>query len=226
MIAGAAGAQIGGQNAVDGRFVLDDVEDRDLVADGVERNWISDFIESGAALEGIDPGAEGLTLAVGQTSAGVFRFTAEDDFGFIDMSFGVPVPSVKGASTLTNPANISGFNLLTFLAANTSPVMGAEFRVILECYPQNPDTSYPKLYWSFTPAPGTTFQSVVLNLQSPDFSENTGGLTTADLLSQARYLSFYVYAGPVDSGTSTVFYLDDIALEPQASVASEAWELY
>ncbi|MFH0793853.1 MAG: hypothetical protein V2A74_07470 [bacterium] len=217
-------AQIGGRTAADGPFMLDNVEDRDTTASGVMRAWVPDSVPGETqAFRGVDPTTGGLTLALGQTPNGAFRYRMKSDFGYIDYSFGVPMPAVAGASTLTNPGNITSFTSLTFLARFSLVLTGQKFQVILECYPGPP---YPKIYWNYTPTSSTTYQKVTINLRNPTLVQNAGSLTVEDLLSQTRFLAFYAFAGEVFVPATQDFFIDDIKLEGVASSGVGDWVFY
>jgi hypothetical protein len=206
----AVSAQIGGHTAFDGPFTLDNVEDLDLVAGGVGRDWIPDYVEGiPNPLQAQALSSSGLTLASGQTPAGALRFRVLESYGWISKGFGVPTPSVVAASTLTDPGDISSFESLTFLACFQPVLANQKFEVILETYPGPP---YPTIHWDFTPAPGTTFQEVTINLRSPSLVENAGSLSIDQLLTETRFLYFYCFAGPVTPATTLDFHIDDIRL--------------
>ena len=218
-------AQIGGKTAADGPFVIDDIEDLNLSSETLGRDWIPDFIGEDPALQAIDPSTAGLTLASGQSSSGVFEFTAPAPFGFIDTSFGIPMPSVAGASTLDNPGDITSFTYITFQSVADIAIPGIEYNIILECYPQNPDDSFPRVFWNFQPATGTTFDFNAIELRQPSsIANNQNSRTLEELLGQTRFLSFYVYA-ETEQGNVVNLYMDDITLQEQPSSA-EDWLLY
>lgn len=221
--------QIGGQTG--GTLVIDDVEDLSLTANGVERDWISEWTFTEIALQAIDPTTEtlSLTLAPDQTPLGVFRLTANNDtMGYFAKTCGVPMPSEPGESTATHPGDMTSFNTLSFFACVDPTASNMELQVILECYPQNPDSSFPKLYWIVSPAVGTTFEPVTLDLRSPDLVENDGGNTVEELLSQTRFLSFYLYGGPDFTRQEINLFFDDITLTDEDSSTSVGndWPLY
>lgn len=224
LLAATASGQIGDYLPSQGPFVLDDFEDLDLEADSVGRTWVvsaGDGMIAGAANLG------GLTLVPGQTPNGALHLSAEARFNFLDASAGVPIPSTKGASTLTDPGDISGFRYLTFLACHSSVPADASFQVILECYPQNPDSTFPKMYWNFAPTSGNAYQPIVIELYQPTLVEsNPQDRSVAELLSQTRFLAFYMFAAPVSAGVEMTLHLDDITLEGVMTFASMTWELY
>ncbi|HDR91448.1 MAG TPA: hypothetical protein ENN75_04265 [candidate division Zixibacteria bacterium] len=211
--------------------MLDDAEDLDLIADGVEREWVSDFIwPDGYILNCTTISTLGLTAAEGQTPIGTLTATIPETHdilapeGWISASFGVPVPATPGVSTATAPADITSFSTLTFFACFDPILEGQEFQVVLETYPE-PD--YPKIHWFFSPVSGSAFEPVSIDLWSPDLIENADGLTLAELLSQCRYLSFYCFAGPVPLNTRMHFHIDDIRLKSDtAGVPTEQWQGY
>jgi hypothetical protein len=219
-----ASAQIGGQSTAPA--IIDNAEDLNLNAGGVNRDWISDFNDEGIALTAIGPGAASLTLASGQTPNGVLRLKATGDgAGFLEISCGVPVPSVASESTASHPGNMTPFENLSFAACVDPTAANLELQVILECYPQNPDTSFPKLNWFVTPAQGITFAPVTVNLRTPDLVDDAGTNTVEQLLSQTRFLAFYVFAGP-DLGADEInLYFDDIMLTA-ANASCDTWMLY
>lgn len=219
-------AQIGGHLPADGPFVLDDVEDLDLTADGVERDWIVSFINR---LSADSSTSSGLTLAPGQTPIGALHFRGETFYGYIDANFGVPMPGVNGASTLDFPGDISGFRQLTFFACYSPAQNNNVFQVILECYPQNPDSTFPLVYWNYTPALGTTYQQVAIDLYQPSLIQhNPGGLSIGELLSQTRFIAFYMYAGPLvmQFGPTMTLHVDDITLVGESPSATMNWWVY
>ncbi len=222
-----AHSQIGGRTSADGTFVLDDAEDLDLVADGVMRDWIPDYVwPQGYVLTTYTLTGSSLTLAPDQTPIGALKATIPETHwiyeGYISAGFGVPVPAVKGASTEEYPGNITSFGTMTFNACFEPVLTEQVFQVVLETYP-GPD--YPKIYWSYSPESGTTFQGVEIDLWNPDTIEGAGSLTLQDLLSQTRFLYFYFYAGPVPIGTVLEFYIDDIRLTGEGS-APGFWVFY
>jgi hypothetical protein len=223
--AGAALGQIGGHTAADGPFTLDDVEDLDLTAGGVLRDWIPDNV-SGVTdpLKAISLTTSGLSLASGQTSVGALQYTLPSKQGFVNYSFGVPMPSVKGASTLTNPGNITSFTNISFLTCYTPALTSTSLQVILETYPGPP---YPHVYWNYSLSPGTTFQRISINLRSPSLIQDAGSLTLEQLLAQTRYLAFYYFAGPLSPPQTLVVYVDDIKLEgTTAEISVAEWSMY
>lgn len=222
-----AAAQIGGQTG--GTLVIDDVEDLNLLAAGVEREWISDFTFTESALQPIDPATESLTLAPDQSPLGVFRFRANNDTaGYFAKTCGVPMPSEPGESTATHPGDMTSFETLSFFACVDTTASNMEVQVILECYPQNPDSSFPELYWLVSPPEGAVFQQITLDLRSPDVVLNDGGNSVEDLLSQTRFMAFYLQAGPDFTTQEINLYLDDLTLsdgEGATSVGND-WPLY
>lgn len=214
-----AEAQIGGRTAADGPFALDDVEDLDLTAIGVGRQWIPDYVyPTGDDLTAESLAGSGLTLAAGQSPVGGLKVSipavGTPLAGYsINAGFGVPMPGVVGASTLTSPGNITSFSSLTMLTCYQQVLSGQKFQVLLECYPQNGDGSYPTLVWDYTPTAGTTFHLVQIDLHSPALiGNNNGALTVDQLLSQTRFLYFYFFASPVSISTHFTAHIDDIRL--------------
>lgn len=225
---GLAFAQVGGQTG--GTLVIDDVENLSLTAEGVGRDWITEFTFTVPALQAIDPASEGLVLAPDQSPLGVFEFTANNDTaGYFFKSCGIPVPSVSGESTLTHPGDMTSFSQLTFLACVNPTANNMGLQIILECYPQNADSSFPKLNWFVNPTVGTTFEQVSINLTEPDLVENNdGNLTVEELLSETRFLAFYLHAGPDFTQQGIRLYFDDITLTDEGNQTSvgSSWELY
>lgn len=223
----SANAQIGGQTAANGPFTLDDVEDLDLTAGGVLRDWIPDNVQGVTnPLQAITLTTSGLTLANGETTVGALQYTLQSKQGYISYSFGVPMPSVKGASTLTNPGNITSFTSITLLTCYTPALTGGQFQVILETYP---GPTYPHVYWNYFLPPGITFQKISLNLRSPNLITDAGSLTLEQLLAQTRYLAFYYFAGPLtpQNGFTMQVFVDDIKLESSTSgVGIAEWSVY
>lgn len=212
----------------DGSFVLDDTEDLNLHAQSIDRNWISDFQGGSPALAVSSLTSATLTLAPTQTPVGFFHFKASAKFNFIGKGFGIPVPSEPGQSTLTHPGDITSFAEFNFFACSPLAPASATYQLSLECYPQNADSTFPKLHWKFTPAMGTVFQRVRIDLYEPDLLENDFGRTVEELLAKTRYLSFFIYAPNVDNSAIVDFYVDDIMILPTGSLptASSVWHLY
>lgn len=221
-LVGQASAQIGGATAADGPFVLEDAEDLDLVADGVMRDWVPDYVKDGG-LHAIPLSASGLTLDASQSSIGALHFHVPETARYIDKSFGVPMPAIPGASTLDHPGNIASFAFLSFRACYQPELPSPVFLVILETYP---GTNYPKLYWSFTPALSTEFREVSIDLWNPSSIENAQGLPLEALLSQTRFLSFYVFSGRVQPNTTLDLFIDDIRLTGRAPSSAARWRVY
>ena len=207
-------AQIGGRTAADGVFLLDDAEDLDLVAKGVERNWIPQFVWGGGlSAERLD--TLDLTLAPGQSPVGTLLYRIPAEYGYINKSFGVPMPSVPGESTLPYPGSIVDFESLDFLISFTPEVKDQEFWVILETYPEIRDGVFPRIMWKFEPEEGNAFQKISIPLHSPTLVLDDGGHELDVLLSETRFLSFYFYGK--HSGFTPVtlrVYIDDILLMP------------
>lgn len=219
-----APAQIGGKTAADGPFTLEDAEDLDLSASGVQRDWIESFVfGSDSSLEAVSLGATGLTPASGQSPVGVLRYTMPTAFGFVDHSFGVPMPAVPGASTLDSPGNIDSFTHLTFLAQASTDLTDQTKEVILECYPDSGGV-FPTLHWTWSVTPGTAFQPVSVDLHSPSLILNGGSHTVSELLSRTRFLSFYFYGGPEPAPQTLTVHVDDIRLTNVSSISD--WALY
>ncbi len=219
-------AQIGGKTGSEGTFVLDDAEDLDLVADGVMRDWIPDYVYPvGDVLTTLPLTGTDLVLAEEQTPVGALKATIPEthltDEGYISAGFGVPVPAVKGASTEEYPGDITSFAALSFYACFEPVLTGQEFEIVLETYP---GPEYPKIHWSYSPESGTTFKNVEIDLWNPDSIEGAGSLTLYNLLSQTRFLYFYFYAGPVPIETVLEFHIDDIRLLPRTG--TNVWEYY
>ncbi len=219
-------AQIGGKTADDGIFVLDDAEDLDLLADGVMRNWIPDYVwPLGDVLTTLPLAGTDLTLAEDQTPIGALKATIPETHllydGYISAGFGVPMPAVAGESTLDYPGNITSFGTLSFYACFEPVLTGQYFQVVLETYS---NTDYANIYWSYTPESGKTFQKVEIDLWNPDLIEGAGTLSLHELLSQTRFLYFYFYAGPVPIGSTLEFHIDDIEL--LGRTCTRHWESY
>ncbi len=214
LLTAGAGAQVGGRTAAQGPFVLEDGEDLNLTAGGVGRDWIVDRVQGvDAPLAAVAPAAQGLTLSPNQSAAGALRWQVKESFGSISKGFGVPLPAVVGGSTLDHPGNITSFAHLTFLGVFDKGLSGLRVQVSLECYPGNPDGTYPKPFWNVYPTTGTTFLSATLDLMQPDgILNNPGGLSIGQLLGQTRFLHFLAFASPVAAGTVLNFHIDDIRL--------------
>lgn len=225
MAAVPAPAQIGGHTAADGPFLLEDAEDLNLTAGGVQRDWVPDRVQGVSnPLQAVSVASTGLTPTSGQSPLGTLRFTMTTRFGYISYGFGVPVPSQPGQSTLTHPGNMTSFSHLTFLLASSINLNDQKKQVILECYPGT-GSDFPKLYWNYDLQAGTAFQQVTIDLWNPSHTENHGPLTTADLLSRTRYLYFYFYGGPETGSKTLVVHLDDIRLVGDDSRVDD-WALY
>lgn len=220
-----ASAQIGGKTSADGPFILEDVEDLDTTAGGVLRAWIPTYVPGQTEpLMAVSLTGSGLTLAAGQSATGALRYRMSTYYGYINYSFGVPMPAVVGGSTLTDPGNITSFTHLSFLTRTSTSVADATFQVILESYPEVSPGVYPKVVWNYAVVPGTTFQKVTVNLRSPSYVENAGSLTVPDLLSKTRYLAFYYYGGPEAIPKTLDAHVDDVTLEGVSSVPD--WSIY
>ena len=63
---------VGGKTYVDGPFLIDDVEDFNLVSETLGRDWIPDYDGKDPILSAIDLSSVGLTLAVGQSEIAAF----------------------------------------------------------------------------------------------------------------------------------------------------------
>jgi hypothetical protein len=225
LLATPAFAQIGGKTAADGPFTLDNVEDLDTTAGGVMRAWIPTFVPGQTdPLQAVALSGSGLTLAAGQTPVGALRYRMSTYFGYVNYSFGVPMPAVVGESTLTYPGNITSFRYLRFVSRVSTAIADATFMVLLESYPATAPDVYPTLYWNYALTPGTTFTEVVLDLYNPSHMENTGSLTVAELLSKTRYLAFYYYGGPELLPKTLDAHVDDVQLTGAAAVGD--WSLY
>ena len=143
------------------------------------------------------------------------------------------MPSVAGASTLTNPGNITSFRQLRFLAQYTPAISGTSFSVIIECYPEmtcGPGQTapcYPRVFYSFTPSEGTTFREVDINLSQPSYVDAPSTVTLQDLLSQTRFMSLYAYASVgIGPPQTLVFDVDDIQFVPPAPAEVRSWQDY
>lgn len=206
----SSGAQIGGVTAADGPFVLDDAEVENILAEGVERQWIPDFIWGAEQpFRWVPLGGSGLTLADGQSPEGALRYQMPSDFGFVSKSFGVPMPGVKGASSLDFPGDVSSFTDIRFLFRHSPDLTNQSFSVILETYP---GPTFPKIYWRFSAPAGNTFREVKLDLRQPDLIENASGLDIEELLSQTRFLSFYFYGETGFVPRTLEVHVDDVGL--------------
>jgi len=214
--------------------MLDNVEDIDLFADPLGRDWVSDYVYPlGYVLSAQPIATSGLTPAAGQTPVGYLQGTIPQAFdpytgeNYVSAGFGVPVPSVAGESTEPYPGNMTTFQFLTFYACFEPTLPNQMFSVLLETYP---GPVYPKIHWDFTPPLGTTFEKVTIDLRSPDLIENADGLSLEELLSQTRYLAFYCFGGPVPEHpiTTLQFRVDDIELyaPPPSEVRRLFWEAY
>ncbi len=235
-----AAAQIGGQTPAEGSFVIDDFEDLTLTSETLERDWLVSVIVQ--TPDDLELDGKGLTLAPGQTPVGAMHADFPDDFAFIEDEdpsafgdFGIPMPGTPGVSTDPDaggdPGNIAGFQYLRFvhcyqLSGGTQDT-DVNFNVILECYPENPDGTFPKLLWSYTPVEGTAFEETVLDLHDPGtILDNPEGYTVEELLEQTRFLDFFFIAGPVISPATLSVHVDDVTLLADSPTTVEPWQLY
>lgn len=219
-------AQIGGKTATDGPFTLDNVEDLNTTASGVDRAWIPDFIFTDPqAFQAVPLTTGGLTLSPEQTTSGALRYAmpTQPKGGYVSYSFGVPMPSQPGASTLTFPGDLTSFTHFTFLARGSHSLADQVSQIILETYP---GPLYPKLYWNFALPIGTTFQRVTVPLREPSLVTGAGALTVEQLLAKARYMSFYFYGGKELIPKTLTVHVDDIQLTGTAAAAVYNWSLY
>lgn len=217
-------AQIGGRAGADGPVMIDDVEDLDMLAGGVQRAWVPQ-VTGGNSFDPVPPTSGGLTLAAGQTPLGAFAYKMKVSSGYLNLSFGVPVPSVAGQSTADYPGDMTSFSKLSFLTRSSNAITSQTFQVILETYPGPP---YPKLYYKYSLTPGTTYRKIEIDLHAPDFVENAGGRTVEELLSKTRYLAFYYFGGPDQVVKSLTVHVDDICLIPSMKNEScvRDWAIY
>jgi len=225
---GMVWGEIGGKTAEDGIFVLDDAEDLDLVANGVDRPWIPDFVQNGGLSAIFLENHGNLTLAEDQTPVGALRFRVPSYFGFIDKSFGVPMPSVPGQSTIPFPGDISDFAYFEFLLAFTPEIPEQQFWLILETYPERSPNVFPRIMWRYYPVAGTTFQRLRVPIHKPTLILDGDGYTLDELLSQTRFFSIYFFA-QVQFPTTFNAYIDDITLvppDPPQPGAGDLWMMY
>lgn len=225
--------QIGGQNFDDGPFLIEDVEDRDLVADPLGRDWVPDFNGNKPILSAVDLAESTLTLHADQSPVGAFTAGPRAKFGFINQGFGVPIPSQVGESTLDFPGDITSFPAWNFLACyEQQGLSDPSFLILLECYPENGDGTFPTVVWSYTPSEGTTFQPVSVDLFSPSsILNNENSLAVSELLSQTRFVFFFFSATVVGADAGLEFHIDDIELGadqgPSGVMAVvENWDTY
>lgn len=62
---------------------------------------------------------------------------------------------------------------------------------------------------------------------NPDLVEDTNGLSVGELLSQTRFLSFYLYAGPDMTKQNIYLYFDDVVFSGDVlTKARPAWSLH
>lgn len=228
-LGGAALGQIGGKTAADGPFLLEDVEDLDLQAIGVDRPWIPDFVNNGG-LTAIAFDGSGLVLMEGQSPIGGLRFRVPSSFGFVDKSFGVPVPSEPGQSTLSHPGNIVDFEKFDFLISYSLSLANQQFWIILETYPDRGGNVYPRIMWRYEPTVGSTFQRMQVPIHEPTLILDGEGFELEELLSQTRFLSFYFYGETQSGGSRTLnAHLDDIRLLPASAAPdgpTDHWAIY
>jgi hypothetical protein len=210
-------AQIGGRSAADGLFPLDDAEDLNLTSEALGRDWISDFVFPSGAVLSVEAIPGSLAPAPGQSPIGALKATVPDDgFGSFNAGFGIPMPAAVGASTLDSPGNIASFSQLKFFARfSKNTATAVDFQVLLECHPQNPDSTFPTILWKYVPPEGATFSEITIDLRAPDaLLNNPNNLTVDRLLSRARFLYFYFFANPVTPTAQLDFHVDDIRLVP------------
>lgn len=214
---------IGGLDSADGPFTIDDIEDQDLTADPLGRIWVPDFVNSVAILSPLGLPGSGLSLAGGQSPAGAFQAVIpQSGFGSINSGFGVPMPGVVGASTAVSPGDVTSFGNLSFVACyEPAGLANQRFQVLLECYPENSDGSFPTVFWNYSPAPGTAFEQVIVDLASPDgVLDNPGDIQLVELLARTRFLFFHFFAGPVGEFAVLNFHIDDIELDGEPVVTT------
>lgn len=226
-------AEVGGKSAYEGTMIIDDAEDLDLTADGVERDWIPDNIAPvGAVLTTFSLTSSGMTLAVGQSAIGALLATVPETHtggkpdGDIDGGFSLPLPLIPGASEEDYPADLSGFRALAFEACSGTQYSGQEFSVTLLAG-QGP--VYAELLWELTPLEGDVFATVEIDLRHPDEVKKTGGLSVDEMLSQVRQLEFKISAMSVPHGSTAELYLDDVRLlarDRMQSARVKQWMLY
>lgn len=226
LLSSSATAQIGGKTSADGPFTLDNVEDLNTTASGVDRAWVAEYIYTDPnAFQAVSLSGSGLTLAPDQTPAGALRYAMPTSVkgGYISYSFGVPMPSEPGASTLSHPGDITSFTHLTFLLRRSHNLANQVNQVILETYP---GPQYPQLVWSYAMAAGTTFQRITLSLREPTAVYNAEGYTVEQLLANTRYMSFYFYGGHEMIPKTFTVHADDIQLTGQSAATVLNWSLY
>jgi hypothetical protein len=228
-LAASAHAQIGGHLAADGPFLLEDVEDLDLHAVGVARDWIPDFVSQQGGLTPILLDSSGLTLFGDQSPIGGLRFRVPSQSGFVNKSYGVPVPSEPGQSTLSHPGNIVDFEYFDFLVSFTPVMTNQQFWIILETYPNRGGNVYPRIMWRYYPQVGSAFQRMQVPIHEPTLIVDGDGFALDELLSQTRFLSFYFY-GETSTGNVTFnVHVDDIRLLPAQDTPmefSDVWAIY
>jgi len=214
--------QIGGKTAADGVFVLDNAEDMDTSASGVGRGWIPDFVPGiSNPLQAIQLNSSGLNLRANQSAMGALRYSMATSNGYIDYSFGVPMPGVLGASTLPFPGNITSFTHLRFNIAVSGSLANQTQEVILETYPGPP---YPSIRWDYQVVPGNSFQEITIDLRQPTYILNQNGISIEELLGKTRYMAFYFFGGREPSLKSFVIHIDDIQLVGFSEISD--WSLY
>jgi hypothetical protein len=216
--------QIGGRTSSEGPFTLDNVEDINTTASGVDRAWIPEYIVGyPQAFGAVTLTDKSSTLMPGQSPLGALLYTmpTQPKAGYVSYSLGVPMPSVPGAPTTTHPGDISSFTHLTFLIRSDKTLANQFNQVILETYA---GTSIPKLVWNFERIPGPQFHRVTLPLHAPDAVQGAGTVPVSELLAKTRYLSFYFYGGRELTPTTLTVYIDDIALFGNSAI--EGWSLY
>jgi hypothetical protein len=211
-----AWAQIGGKTAADGPFTIDNAEDLNVRSETLGRDWVSDIVKGQQVLSAIPPGTDSLTLMAGQSPNGVLKGRVPvDNFGSISGGYGIPMPSQVGASTLDFPGNITSFSYLNFLTCyQPAGLANQKFQILLECYPQNGDSTFPTVIWNYTPQTGKTFRWIGIPLNSPSgIVNNPGAKTLPELLSKTRFIYFLYFASPVASGTTFSAWVDDLKLD-------------
>jgi len=215
-------AQIGGKSAADGPFVLDDAEDLDTSASGVGRAWIPDYVPGIAnPLQAVHLSGSGLTLQANQTATAALRYSMVTSNGYIDYSFGVPMPGIVGESTLPFPGNITSFTHLSFNIAVSTVLANQTQEVILETYPGPP---YPSIRWEYQVLPGNAFQKITIDLRQPTYILNQNGITIEELLGKTRYMAFYFFGGRELTPKSFTIHIDDIRFIGFSEISE--WSLY
>jgi len=207
-------ATVGGETYADGPFVIDDVEDSNLVSETLGRDWVPDYNGKKPILGTVQLSSSTLTLNPGQSPTAAFSVEPKSSFGFVNQGFGIPLPGQVGQSTLDFPGAITSYPALNFLIAyEENGLADIRFQVLLECYPENGSGTFPTVFWDYSAMEGAEFNPVSIELAAPSgLLNNDNSLPIETLLSQTRFLFLFFSATDVGPDASWSIYVDDIKL--------------